>query len=270
MNWDDDDMVEKYKSKIAEGVNKRAWEAEHKRNLGRDISQIEKEVCSNVVNVVQNIEYGDCPVAMKRAYVSVQCPHPSTELGEQKAVVVMCLHDGFQAETTDMKMLTKLCSDEDMCDMTEELAAQEKPGISVAKAVQNLVEIAGRKGQINSVDVPRLKTLYATWMKGVTWKKCYMTPTNRPSLGSWNGWPWDSYNIIDRSLNRNLVGKNVIVGFSQGRSIADVIEPESLPLFKLVWKAEANIKNVAEITHDAISAALDHEKNQHPLKKQKR
>ena len=45
------------------------------------------------------------------------------------------------------------------------------------------------EGLVPAAEAARLGKLYQAWMKGVGWGKCQMTATNRPSLGSWNGWP---------------------------------------------------------------------------------
>jgi hypothetical protein len=262
MNLDDDNVLEKHREGIENSEASKVDTAEQKINIGKTTSKVEDDITLNVRKIVENIENGDCPVQLSKVYVAAQ----SSDLSSAKAIVVLCFHDGYK-ETKDMELFTQLCGD---CDeMSDALSDQEAAGVtSVAKAVENLVENAATKGKISSTDVPRLKKLYGTWMKGITWKKCHMSATNRPSLGSWNGWPWDVYNVIDRSLSSGVTDKNVIVGFQRGL-LEDAIEPEGLPMFKCVWKAAGEVEeggaiDVSYEVHEAIAAtqAKDNEEGQ--------
>ena len=79
--------------------------------------------------------------------------------------------------------------------------------------------------------------------------------TNRPSLGSWNGWPWDSHNIAEKTaLLRNIKGKNVIAGVECGKGPEDV---QGFPLELLaqshqVFSKDGGFDNVAQIATRAL------------------
>ena len=219
---------------------------------------IESKVCSTVQRIVDNIKNGDCPVRLLCAYVVVQNP---SNMSSPKAVAVVCFHSGFatELENADMRLLTKLCDDPDECGMTVAMLEQERTGVTVSKAVQNLVDIAAANGEICLSDVPRLKSLFGIWMKGVTWKKCRSTPSYHPSQGTWKGFPWDSYNVIARSLNNHINCTNVVVGFERG-ILKDIVEDDVIDKFQLVWKADAVVQpDVKTATLLAIELARNAE-----------
>jgi hypothetical protein len=149
-------------------------------------------------------------------------------------------------------------------------------GDVIAKTCLNFVD----KKKFTSSGLFHFTFLDNVFNLGITWKKCVMSSTNRPSLGSWKGvfiqileihlslsfysyltflfigWPWEIENIVNGSLSRNAIGANVKVVYSM---IAPefLVPPESAHLFKLVWSKEpkegATVIDVAEEVRSAVT-----------------
>ena len=87
------------------------------------------------------------------------------------------------------------------------LASLESRYPSVAAAMPALVDAAVRRGQVDRGRSRRLTELYTSWMSDTPWSRTVMTHTNRPSLASWDGWPWDAMCVADSDcLQRGVRG----------------------------------------------------------------
>eukprot|EP00899_Mesostigma_viride_P008505 jgi/Mesvir1/17656/Mv01356-RA.1 len=171
----------------------------------------------------------------------------------QDALVVICVRDKYQP-TEDYKLLESLCSADETearpSDLLQSLMTECK---DLEAAVPALVESAVKSGKVPIGDADRLKDLYSVWLKGVTWDICKTTASNRPTLASWNGWPWDALNLMDRALARSVKGRNVRV-FCDAASPIEEVDPARAHMFKLIWSAaEGPVPSVAQATRDAVA-----------------
>ena len=151
----------------------------------------------------------------------------------------------------DFKIFEKLCGGEDnFSGDGENLLLECQGGKDVAGAVDPMLREAVRRKIIKSSDVDRLAVKFKSWMKGVNWKKTRMSASNRPSLGSWNGWPWESYNIMERQcgLASGVAWKPLQI--QEGDDPLELVPPHIAPQFQLIWTAEGGIV-------EDVDAAID-------------
>lgn len=64
-------------------------------------------------------------------------------------------------------------------------------------------------GIIPAAREAHLASLFAVWLRGVPWGRMRLTHTNRPSLASWRGSPWEFDCVTDVHLSRGVTGTNV-------------------------------------------------------------
>lgn len=107
--------------------------------------------------------------------------------------------------------------------------------------------------QVKAADADRLTKLYTAWFDGIPWSKCKISASNRPSLGSWCGWPWDSYNIKNCGLGAGLPWKTFEV-VSEGCGPEDLVGDEMLPLFQVVWTKEGGMVDINAACDAAMAA----------------
>ena len=194
-------------------------------------------VVSAVNQILENIRAEDAPFSLESAYVYVQSPH---NLASSKAVVVIAFYSFLEPETADMTLFTSLISNEMMCSASESFERLKQSGKTIAQCIASLVDEAVIARKVTAAEAPRLKSKFSLWMSGVTAKQCTMSSTNRPSLASWNGWPWDSHNVADRALTRSLVGKNVVPAIEMGNP-ESIFNDEAFPALRKVWSAAATV-----------------------------
>ena len=135
--------------------------------------------------MLRNLE-DEPPLKLKAAYVTCMA-NPSKGLSKG-AIVVLVNKDGH-TETSDGKKLAELCGDE-LFGASDLLGNFIGRAGGLSKAMPDIVQAGVREGIVPAADAARLSKKFAGWMKGVGWGKCQLSHTNRPSLGSWNGWPW--------------------------------------------------------------------------------
>ena len=120
-----------------------------------------------------------------------------------------------------------------------------------------IVQAGVSEGVIPKAEAARLTTLFSGWMKGVSWGKCVLSHTNRPSLGSWQGWPWDAGDTLaQRALSVGLKGKalQVICQWSTPEQIYGEGDP-MLGLFIPVWSQEKGaIADPTAAVQEAVAA----------------
>jgi hypothetical protein len=85
-----------------------------------------------------------------------------------------------------------------------------------------------------------------------------MTETNRPSLGSWTGWPWDAQTVFAKSLNFKLEGNNVQV-FIDYQSLEESwrLSYQIKAMCRMVWASNPQVSgsiDIAQAVTDAIEA----------------
>ena len=74
-NWDNDEEVEDYKTKLAIAEEKEAEAAEKKHNANKTDDQLTANMISSVEQIVENLTNGDCPLALiKDAWVFCAAP----------------------------------------------------------------------------------------------------------------------------------------------------------------------------------------------------
>lgn len=74
-----------------------------------------------------------------------------------------------------------------------------------------------------------------------------MTPLNRPSLGSWMGYPTELINLDGRSISRNIADKNVAATLILVPLASLVENPTLLKHFVLLYKDGKAVPNVKEL-----------------------
>ena len=200
--------------------------------------------------VALNASNGHCPYNLTHVYVYIADP---TDLKQRGHTAFMCRRQsGYESSiTSDFKIFEKLCGGEDNFSGDEEnLLLNFKGGKDVAAAVDPMLREAVRQKKIQSCDVERLTVKFKSWMKGVNWNKTRMSANNRPSLGSWNGWPWESYNIMERQCGMAAGVAWKPLQIQEGDDPLELVPPHIAPQFQLIWTKENGIV-------DDVDGAID-------------
>jgi hypothetical protein len=85
------------------------------------------------------------------------------------------------------------------CPRLEAAAGEAKREGSRASLAALLPALAA--DALSPEDAERLLPLFRTWVGRTRLVKCAMSDTNRPSLASWKGWPWDLDRVMHRAFN---------------------------------------------------------------------
>ena len=97
------------------------------------------------------------------------------------------MHESAEKLGIDVQSQARVQIGATVIDAAIDLVAAECLGVPAAEA------------WIAAEDTDRLKRKFRAWLAGVTWGKTYLSPTNRPSLASWDGHPWDADHIMSHS-----------------------------------------------------------------------
>ena len=159
--------------------------------------------------VVANIECGDCPLELEAAWVWCQADDWQNTGGikvltnyEQRASIMSNMKGTRDAETLEYLFEKGAFGDAARqlgIDVIEEAASQISAaaiGAAIDIVVVECEGVPDDEAWIPAGDAERLKHKFQTWLKGVTWGKTYLSPTNRPSLASWEGDPWSASHIM--------------------------------------------------------------------------
>lgn len=252
-NMDDDEAVERYKDRL------NALEAEERKqaalaaNAGKDRESIIAETASAIKTVVQNVADGHCPQPIGQAYVYVQQP---SHLEKRHCVTVLLnpdFHgpDGFQYDTPDAKLLYDICGHFDAeIDLLGPLFGK---GRTMEEAVPGLVAACVKAGRAKPTDTARLTKKWSAWWKGVPWSATQLSGSNRPSLGSWIGYPWDVQYVMEKESQ----GCGVTAGLSRAAANhlcinfelapPDHLVPKSVvPCFVPIWSKGGSVPSDCE------------------------
>lgn len=246
-NGDDDQAMEQYNKKVAAIAKEEASDVELARNKSKSNDDVIAEISKTVGIILDNIARGDAPVAVTGASLFVQSPDNLRKAGAVRVKV-----EFNNDQTADAKLFTTLMDDSDGCGPSDGFISLNSKFKTPEAAMPALIKAAVEAQQVPAADAARLTELYAVWMHGVTWAKCVMSASNRPSLGSWNGWPWELHLVRDRSLQRGVAGSNVEVVFDNNPP-EDLVPPEMVPLFVSVLTAEGGrVADHAATTASAV------------------
>jgi hypothetical protein len=93
----------------------------------------------------------------------------------------------------------------------------------------------------NAAETARFVALCERWMQGVQWSKCFYSQRNRPSLGSWEGSPWEPEHVMLRLLP--LTPPQMVVEI-----VPETSEDEQLnrKFGACPWQQSGNFRGVAE------------------------
>jgi hypothetical protein len=203
-------------------------------------------IVKSVAQICTNIEMGDCPYQIREAYVA--CEDPNDLQSKGAVMVYVRLYD--RLATAECQLIEKLLGS-DGIGASDLLARYCNLGCykDVAAAMSDLVdEVAqSRPDLIPHQEVNRMKSLFSVWMTGVSWEHCFTVST----CGSFNGYPWEDDNIVDRSLYRNISNKNVRVEIIYGNVMSGVATPWKGEYMK-IWDENGQVGDPEQATRDAI------------------
>ena len=257
-NPDDDEAMDAYNEKLAIYEQEQADKSVKKSTSSKSSNYnfpvaSKKDIAAfklSAKQVALNASNGHCPYNLTHVYVYIASP---TDFKKRGHTAFMCRRQsGYESSISpDFKIFEKLCGGEDnFCGEEENLLLDFKGGKDVAAAVDPMLREAVRQKKIKSSDVERLAVKFKSWMKGVNWNKTRMSASNRPSLGSWNGWPWDSYNIMERQCGMASSVAWKPLQIQEGADPLELVPPHIAPQFQLIWTAENGIV-------DDVDAAID-------------
>ena len=207
-----------------------------------------------VETVAANMAKGDCPSTITAAFLYVGDENVNTK-GSVRILVNSTAGQGALSSTADADILEKLC-DPLGCDFLEGC----KTGLTVAEGVPALLKKGVAAGLVTSTDVPRLTRLYKSWFSGVKWSKTQLSATNRPSLGSWRGWPWEWSSILERNCGLfDGVSKLTVLECQHEHSPPEGLVPPGMAhLFKPIYRSDTGVlPDVRGVVRVAIDAASD-------------
>ena len=260
-NGDDDEQVEAHKAAKATNASRIAAAAEGARLGAAAPGTAHAEVVAGLATVVRHLSAGASPLEHSQAFVTCRAD-PAKGMVEMGSVAVL-VNKTKHAPTPDGQLLQSLLGD-DIFGASDLLGAFiGRPG-GLAKNMSAIVQAGVSEGVIPEAEAGRLTTLFGGWMKGVSWGKCQLSHTNRPSLGSWQGWPWDAADpLAQRALSVGLKGKalEVICEWSTPQQIFGEGNP-MVDLFIPVWSQEKGaITDPAVAIEAAVEAYTAKKKN---------
>lgn len=256
-NMCDDEAVESYKDKLA------AHEREEERAQvmaavgGQDRDTLLAAHIRTVERVVANLVAGDCPQQdmIGNAKVLVRTPQ---QLADRHAVVVVLGPCRGEYETADAELLKSVCEDWGS-DKEYLLGPLFGRGKTMDTVVPALVEAVIRHGYAARADASRLTRRWAAWFGGVPWSKARLSATNRPSLGSWVGYPWDVGFIMEENKCGLRAGLDkteatrVAIDFDL-TPIEAQVPPEQAGMWVAVWTKEGGAKDVGAALRQSLAA----------------
>ena len=260
--------MEKFKAKQERAADTVARNAEKKRteNMGDDV--LLAEVLRKVIQVVDNMENGDGVLINSLHSMFIGNP---LELGKKDAVTILACSLSLDKKAPDTEIQTRTKKDfQIFSDLISDefVGASELFGTLMSSGkykppedtVPALVAAGVADKTIPAADAARLTELFKVWLKGVSWAKCRLSSTNRPSLGSWNGWPWDDTEVAQRSLNRGLSGSNVEVAYQMMPALTSfppTLEPYVLQLWTSSSGRTADLEGAILANHAAYKAVVE-------------
>jgi hypothetical protein len=199
-NFNDDQKVDEYNFRLAQyeedlqNVNLSVALAgtSHETRIQSAVGYLDQ--------IVRNIVAGDAVYKLSEVHLFVSDPG----LSRKNSIILLPSYRDEAFETSDdYKTFASLVgTDFGTCsDLLSSLMDSHK---SFSAAVPAIISAGLATGKIMPGDKDRLTSLWTTWVKGVGWAKCRMSMTNRPSLASWNGWPWEADQIMARCLMGGL------------------------------------------------------------------
>ena len=174
-----------------------------------------------VAQVVSNIERGDCPRALDKAWLVA---HRNESLRLSRIEIVVSVDDARQfmgdAEmgiepvrytgwngSLDIQTLKDLyeygyfnrAGYKLGVDLSSRSCVNVELSAAVAETMLALaVEDKWDEDLAKPGEAARLASLYAAWLQGVKWGQTFLHEDNRPSLSSWRGDPWDVRFIMEQ------------------------------------------------------------------------
>lgn len=257
-NMDDDEAVESYKDKLASLERDEERARVVAAGVGQDNETLLVGHIRTVEQVVANIVAGDCPQDMVgKAHVLVRTPQ---ELAGRHAVVVLLGACPGEYETADAELLKSVCQDWGS-EREYLLGPLFGRGKTMDTIVPALVEAVIRKGYAARSDEPRLARRWAAWFSGVPWSKARLSATNRPSLGSWTGYPWD----VGFIMEENSCGLRAGLNKTEATRVAIDFDLTPIELqapsamlkagcWVPVWTKEGGAQDVAAALHKSLAA----------------
>ena len=245
-NMDDDEEVEIYVAALAKVEDDKENSKEIARNKSLTSDVLTNKILEKVDRIATNIANGDSVnSSITEAYLFIN----SSNLNGKNAVRVLV--SGLLTESVDYNIFASLiCDDFGASDLLKSMM-NKYPDFKAS--IPEIVENGITRGVISVDDKTKFVQLFSTWAAGIKWNKCKMTETNRPSLGSWNGWPWEAYNLNEASLLRNVTGTNVQVWYDRGLGPLELVGAENKDLFKLIWSSkDGKSENISESLTTAI------------------
>eukprot|EP01052_Picozoa_sp_SAG31_P007110 SAG31_NODE_335_length_17509_cov_7.127972_12_plen_319_part_00 len=269
-NPDDDEQVEAHKAAKAVNAARIEAAAEAARLGAAAPGTAHSEIVTGLATVLGHLSAGSSPLEHSQAFVTCRTD-PAKGMAEKGSVAVL-VNKSEHVPTADGKLLEGLLGDEDGFGASELLESFiGRPG-GLAKSMPAIVQAGVSEGAIPKAEAARLATLFSGWMKGVSWGKCQLSHTNRPSLGSWTGWPWEaSDQIAMRALSVGLKGKalEVICEWSTPEEMYGKGDPY-VGLFIPIWsQKEGAIADPAKAIEEA-KAAYSRVMGNKPKKKTKK
>jgi hypothetical protein len=207
---EDDQAVNTYNEAVAAEAQTERCAAVQGANRGSSKEQYLAQMTADVKAVITNIERGDSPMQMARAWVWCSADDWKGGSGgiqiltEYDQDALMLNWDG----TEDCETLKFLFEAGVMREAAAKLgidvvedAGTQISGAAIDSAIDMVVaagilDNAGDGAWIVPGDAENLKRKFKVWLSGVTWGKTYVSSTNRASLASWQGDPWSKEHIM--------------------------------------------------------------------------
>ena len=254
INYDDDEVVERMIEREEIAREKKRDAVAKKHVAGKERTEVLAMIARDVEAILQNIIAGYAPYSIREAYIFVSDP----DLNTASAVRVLVVQESREL-TPEAKIFDTLCCDRLLCCMSDDLddLRTSKKFKTVESAIPALVKVGITKKIVDAKDKDRLTALFSLWMKGVDWTNTVKHGMNRPSLASWNGWPWDADVYKDRSLNHNTTSK-IVEAMIEDSGPEEVASPECACFFKRVWsRDEGVVGDISAVLELAIKEVED-------------
>jgi len=248
-NLNDDQKVDEYNFRFEQYENEMQTLANTASLSGTHKESRVQSATEYLQQIVNNIIEGDAVYKLSEMHLFVSDP----DLIRKDSIVLLPSYERGFEKSDDYKVFESLVGS-DYGSGSDLLASLMDSHASFAAAVPAIVSAGIAKGKISPGDKDRLTSLWRTWVKGVSWAKCKMSMTNRPSLGSWDGWPWEANQVMARCLMRETpqaASAIITTDISLMPYVMCVEDPElAFPL----WHFESGPVDVSAVLRKALLA----------------
>jgi hypothetical protein len=231
---------------------------------GEDIQKL----VMHVTQISRNIEEGFCPVQLSAVYFFCNSLEVLNK-GSTRILVNRKKSESGTILTEDVKVLEQLCDEFHGRGYIHEL---HQTGKYITGGIPKLSQFAVDDKLISLDQRTPFSNKLKVWLDGVPWSKLNISSSNRPSLASWIGYPYEVAYIMEKQrcgLGRSIP-KSAIDIIEEKMSPAQLVPSNHLDMFQPIWTEESGtVEDVEAAVLKSIEFLKSIEKKKHDETEQK-